>query len=161
MTSIQSKNANKIPLELFILREKFENIKAVRLSLKKDNLYTELIPMDQNDIIYSIFVLSNLKLLFQNLIGIEADLSNEIILKDGIVDINNYYEQMLKENKKNRKMTFYKSENKIRIFNVFQNKQIYSQNNKSAEEVESSDNFSMFNIKDINIEDTKKIKKNL
>ena len=156
MTSIQSKNANKIPLELFILREKFENIKAVRLSLKKDNLYTELIPMDQNDIIYSIFVLSNLKLLFQNLIGIEADLSNEIILKDGIVDINNYYEQMLKENKKNRKMTFYKSENKIRIFNVFQNKQIYSQNNKSAEEVESSDNFSMFNIKDINIEDTKK-----
>ena len=156
MTSIQSKNANKIPLELFILREKFENIKAVRLSLKKDNLYTELIPMDQNDIIYSIFVLNNLKLLFQNLIGIEADLSNEIILKDGIVDINNYYEQMLKENKKNRKMTFYKSENKIRIFNVFQNKQIYSQNNKSAEEVESSDNFSMFNIKDINIEDTKK-----
>ena len=156
MTSIQSKNANKIPLELFILREKFENIKAVRLSLKKDNLYTELIPMDQNDIIYSIFVLNNLKLLFQNLIGIEADLSNEIILKDGIVDINNYYEQMLKENKKNRKMTFYKSENKIRIFNVFQNKQIYSQNNKSAEEVESSDNFSMFNIKDIIIEDTKK-----
>ena len=156
MASIQSKKANKIPLELFILREKFENIKAVRLSLKKDNLYTELIPMDQNDIIYSIFVLSNLKLLFQNLIGIEADLSNEIILKDGIVDINNYYEQILKENKKNRKMTFYKSENKIRVYDVFQNKQIYNQNNKSAEEVESSDNFSMFNIKDINIEDTKK-----
>ena len=41
-------------------------------------------------------------------------------------------------------MTFYKSENKIRIFNLFQNKQIYSQNNKSAEEVESSDNFSSF-----------------
>ena len=158
MNNIQNKNANKIPLELFILREKFENIKTVRLSLKKqDPLYNELKPMEQNDIIYSIFVLSNLKLLFQNLIGIEADLSNEIILKDGIVDINNYYEKTLKQNKKNRKMTYYKSENKIRIFDVYKNKLLYSQNNKSSEEVESSDNFSIFNIKDMSIDDTKKI----
>jgi len=87
MNSIQNKNVNKIPLELFILREKFENIKTVRLSLKKQDIYEESVPMDQNDIIHSIFVLSNLKLLFQHLIGIETDLSNEIILKDEIVDI--------------------------------------------------------------------------
>ena len=157
MNSIQNKNVNKIPLELFILREKFENIKTVRLSLKKQDIYEEPVPMDQNDIIHSIFVLSNLKLLFQHLIGIETDLSNEIILKDEIVDINNYYEQILKENKKNRKMTYYKSENKVRIYDVYKNKNkiLYNQNNKSAEEVESSDNFSMFGIKDMSIDDTK------
>ena len=157
MNSIQNKNVNKIPLELFILREKFENIKTVRLSLKKQDIYEESVPMDQNDIIHSIFVLSNLKLLFQNLIGIETDLSNEIILKDEIVDINNYYEQILKANKKNRKMTYYKSENKVRIYDVYKNKNkiLYNQNNKSAEEVESSDNFSMFGIKDMSIDDTK------
>jgi len=157
MNSIQNKNVNKIPLELFILREKFENIKTVRLSLKKQDIYEESVPMDQNDIIHSIFVLSNLKLLFQHLIGIETDLSNEIILKDEIVDINNYYEQILKANKKNRKMTYYKSENKVRIYDVYKNKNkiLYNQNNKSAEEVESSDNFSMFGIKDMSIDDTK------
>ena len=157
MNSIQNKNVNKIPLELFILREKFENIKTVRLSLKKQDIYEESVPMDQNDIIHSIFVLSNLKLLFQNLIGIETDLSNEIILKDEIVDINNCYEQILKANKKNRKMTYYKSENKVRIYDVYKNKNkiLYNQNNKSAEEVESSDNFSMFGIKDMSIDDTK------
>ena len=157
MNSIQNKNVNKIPLELFILREKFENIKTVRLSLKKQDIYEESVPMDQNDIIHSIFVLSNLKLLFQNLIGIETDLSNEIILKDEIVDINNCYEQILKANKKNRKMTYYKSENKVRIYDIYKNKNkiLYNQNNKSAEEVESSDNFSMFGIKDMSIDDTK------
>ena len=157
MNSIQNKNVNKIPLELFILREKFENIKTVRLSLKKQDIYEESVPMDQNDIIHSIFVLSNLKLLFQHLIGIETDLSNEIILKDEIVDINNCYEQVLKANKKNRKMTYYKSENKVRIYDVYKNKNkiLYNQNNKSAEEVESSDNFSMFGIKDMSIDDTK------
>lgn len=156
MNSIQNKNANKIPLELFILREKFENIKTVKLPLKKHNaIYNELIPLEQNDIIFSIFVLSNLKLLFQRFFGIELDLSNEIILKDELADINNYYEKILKENKRSRKMTYYKSENKKRIYDVYKNK-AFSQNNKSAEEIESSDNFSMFSIREINIDETKK-----
>ena len=156
MNSIQNKNANKIPLELFILREKFENIKTVKLPLKKHNaIYNELIPLEQNDIIFSIFVLSNLKLLFQRFFGIELDLSNEIILKDELADINNYYERILKENKRSRKMTYYKSENKKRIYDVYKNK-AFSQNNKSAEEIESSDNFSMFSIREINIDETKK-----
>ena len=156
MNSIQNKNANKIPLELFILREKFENIKTVKLPLKKHNaIYNELIPLEQNDIIFSIFVLSNLKLLFQRFFGIELDLSNEIILKDELADINNYYEKILKENKRSRKMTYYKSENKKRVYDVYKNK-AFSQNNKSAEEIESSDNFSMFSIREINIDETKK-----
>ena len=156
MNSIQNKNANKIPLELFILREKFENIKTVKLPLKKHSaIYNELIPLEQNDIIFSIFVLSNLKLLFQRFFGIELDLSNEIILKDELADINNYYEKILKENKRSRKMTYYKSENKKRIYDVYKNKS-YNQNNKSAEEIESSDNFSMFSIREINIDETKK-----
>ena len=156
MNSIQNKNANKIPLELFILREKFENIKTVKLPLKKHNaIYNELIPLEQNDIIFSIFVLSNLKLLFQRFFGIELDLSNEIILKDELADINNYYEKILKENKRSRKMTYYKSENKKRVYDVYKNKS-YNQNNKSAEEIESSDNFSMFSIREINIDETKK-----
>ena len=156
MNSIQNKNANKIPLELFILREKFENIKTVKLPLKKHSaIYNELIPLEQNDIIFSIFVLSNLKLLFQRFFGIELDLSNEIILKDELADINNYYEKILKENKRSRKMTYYKSENKKRVYDVYKNKS-YNQNNKSAEEIESSDNFSMFSIREINIDETKK-----
>ena len=156
MNSIQNKNTNKIPLELFILREKFENIKTVKLPLKKHSaIYNELIPLEQNDIIFSIFVLSNLKLLFQRFFGIELDLSNEIILKDELADINNYYEKILKENKRSRKMTYYKSENKKRVYDVYKNKS-YNQNNKSAEEIESSDNFSMFSIREINIDETKK-----
>ena len=157
MSSIQNKNTNKIPLELFILREKFENIKVVKLPLKKHNaIYNEIIPLEQNDVIFSIFVLSNLKLLFQRFFGMELDLSNDNILKDGLADINNYYERILKENRISRKMTYYKTENKVRIYDVYKNRLLYSQNNKSAEEIESSDNFSMFSIREINSEETKK-----
>ena len=156
INAAQNKNKSRIPVELFILRQKFETIKTVKLSLKKHDKYnSDLILLEQSDIILTIFVLSNLKLLFQFLYGIEVDLSNEIILKDEIKDIDNNYERILKENKKNRKMTLYKTENKIRIYDVYKNKTL-SQNNKISEEMESSDNYSMFGKKDISIDETKK-----
>ena len=82
----QKNNTERIPKELLLLREKFENIKTIKFCLKKnDILNNELKSLDQNDIIYNIYVLTNLKLLFKNLFGIELDLSNEIILRDGIM----------------------------------------------------------------------------
>ena len=143
----QLKKENKIPQEVFILREKFENIKIIKLSLKNHNsINNELILLDQNDIMYNIFVLINLKLIFQNLMGIELDLSNEIILKDEILDINAKFEKVLKQTKKNRKMTYYKSENKTRIYDVYKNKILLSSYNRNTttEDIESSDNFSSF-----------------
>ena len=138
---------NKIPQEVFILREKFENIKIIKLGFKNQNsINSELILLDQNDIIYNIFVLINLKLLFQNLMGIELDLSNEIILRDEIQDVNTKFEKVLKLTKKNRKMTYYKSENKTRIYDVYKNKILLSSNNKNTttEDIESSDTFSSY-----------------
>ena len=138
---------NKIPQEVFILREKFENIKIIKLGLRNQNsINSELILLDQNDIIYNIFVLINLKLLFQNLMGIELDLSNEIILRDEIQDVNTKFEKVLKLTKKNRKLTYYKSENKTRIYDVYKNKILLSSNNKNTttEDIESSDTFSSY-----------------
>ena len=154
----KNKSTERIPTELLILREKFENIKTIKFCLKKhDILNNELKTLDQNDIIYNIYVLTNLKLLFKNLFGIELDLSNEIILKDGIMDINNKFEKLLKKVKKNRKMTCYKSENKVRVYDVYKNKLLFSQGSKTInDDLESSDNFSIFGMREMNVDDTKK-----
>ena len=141
------KNDNKIPSEVFILREKFENIKVIKLSIKRHNeLNNDLILLDQSDVIYNIFVLINLKFLFQNLMGIELDLSNEMILKDEIFEINPKFETILKKTKKNRKMTNYKAENKTRVYDVYKKKYSISSNSKNTtnEDFESSDNFSAY-----------------
>lgn len=153
------KSGGNIPLELFILREKFENIKIIKLNLKNNNTINNDLLLDQNDIIYNIFILINLKLIFQNLMGVELDLSNEIILKDQILDVNPKYEKLLKKTKKNRKITFYKSENKIRIYDVYKNKYPFSANKNTTDDLESSDNFSSFLMGNTNIipEDNKKL----
>ena len=158
----QKNNTERIPKELLLLREKFENIKTIKFCLKKnDILSNELKSLDQNDIIFNIYVLTNLKLLFKNLFGIELDLSNEIILRDGIMDINTKYEKLLKKVKKNRKMTCYKTENKVRIYDVYKNKLLFSQGNKNmTDDLESSDNFSIFGMREIIIDETKKQQEN-
>ena len=142
----QIENESRIPFEVFILREKFENIKIIKLSIKQLNmLNNDLILLDQNDIMHNIFVLINLKLLFQNLMGVELDLSNELILRDEIIEINPKYEKVLKKAKKNKKLTFYKTENKIRVYDVYKSKHLLSSINKNTtEDIESSDNFSTF-----------------
>ena len=134
-------NIRKIPIEAILLREKFENVKIIKLSLKKINS-EELI--EQNDIINNIFVLTNLSFLFKNLVGIEIDLSNELILRDEIMDINLKYEQILKLTKKNRKATSYKTENKKRIYDVYKNKTLQSNKLATSEDVESIDNTSSY-----------------
>ncbi len=136
----------RIPLELYLLREKFQNIKIIKLNLKRnDFLNNNELLFEQNDIIYNIFILINLQIIFQSLIGIELDLSNEIILKDIISDCNEVFEKQIKRLKKNRKMTFYRSENKKRVFDVYK-KKIFNSNNKSSmEDVESSDTISILN----------------
>ena len=142
----QNKKDMRIPLELYILREKFEKIKIIKLNIKgHDTINNESLLLEQNDIIYNIFILINLKLLFPSLIGIELDLSNEIILKDELIDINEAYEKQIKILKKNRKMTFYRTENKKRIYDDFKQKIFNNSNNKNTiDDVDSSDTFSLY-----------------
>ena len=138
----------RIPPEFFMLRQKFENIQIVKLSLKSHNAINELILLDQDDIIYNIFILINLSLLFPNFIGIELDLSNELILKDEIQDINQKYEKVLKILKKNGKITCYKKDYKTRIYDIYKSKSIFSNSssnkNTTSEDIESSDTFSSY-----------------
>ena len=144
-----SKNDKSILPEVFILRQKFENIKIVKLNLKKLNtINNELNLLDQEDIIYNIFALINLSFLFPSLIGIEIDLSNDLILKDEILEVNPKYEKVLKALKKSQKTTCYKKETKVRIYDVYKYKSIFSSDSSSkaatTEDFESNETFSSF-----------------
>ena len=76
------------------------------------------------------------------------DLSNELILKDEIQDINQKYEKVLKILKKNGKITCYKKDYKTRIYDIYKSKSIFSNSssnkNTTSEDIESSDTFSTF-----------------
>lgn len=145
----QNKKDMRIPIELYILREKFWNIKIIKLNIKRHDILNntdELLLLEQNDIIYNIFILINLQLLFPNLMGIELDLSNEIILKDELLDINEQFEKQLKRLKKNRKTTYYKTDiSKKRIFDVYKHKILNNSSSKNNEDIDSSDTFSIYN----------------
>ena len=108
-----------IPLEVLILREKFEKVKKLKLILKRNNnnIDNEFF-LEQKDIINNIFILFNLKWLFPNLFEIELDLTNENILKDEIKSNNDKYYQFLKKTKKNKKTTYFQSEYKSRIYDI-------------------------------------------
>ena len=125
---LKTKKPLFIPLEVLILREKFEKIKKLKLILKKncnENLF-----LNEKDIINNIFVLMNLNWLFPNLIQIELDLTNENILKDEISSNNDKFEKFLKKVKKNKKTTNYQSEYKKRIYDL-NKKSIFNEQNQN------------------------------
>ena len=158
---LKTKKPLFIPLEVLILREKFEKIKKLKLILKKNhtNNSNDILLLDQKDILNNIFILLNLKWIFPHLFEIELDLTNEIILKDEIISINDKYEVFLKKIKRNNKSTYYQSEYKKRIYDL-NKKSIFNEQikNNLVDEFELlSESFSMVSsVKDYKDEELKK-----
>ena len=124
------KNILQIPLEILILRERFENIKKLKLILKGNiNINNDLLLLDQKDKMNNNFILFNIQWLFPHLLEIELDLTNEYILKDEILSINNKYNQFLKKTKKNKVRTNLQSEYKKRVYDIHK-KTVFNENNK-------------------------------
>ena len=127
---LKQKSGLIIPLEIFILREKFEKIKKLKLILKRNTSNNELLLLEPKDIINNIFILFNIKWLFPFLIEIELDLTNESILKDEIKSFNEKYKNFLKQTKKNKKSTNYQSEYIKRVYDIHK-KSIFNEQNKN------------------------------
>ena len=155
---LKSKNPIDVPLEVLILREKFERIKKLKLILKRNISNNELLLFEQNDIINYIFILFNLKWLFPFLIEIELDLTNESILKDQIILNNDKFRNFMKKANRNKKITNYQSEYKKKEFDL-NKKSIFNEQNKINQTDDNellSGSFSMISIKDNRDEEIKK-----
>ena len=82
-----------LPVEMLILMRKFSMVKKLRLTINKDfnlcddfndnNFFDEAI-IDQNDLQNNILILLNLEWLFQSLVDLEVDLSNENLIESEI-----------------------------------------------------------------------------
>lgn len=73
-----------LPVEMRLLLKKFSIVKKVKLTLNNNDINhknNEIFKLDSNDIQNNILVLFNLDWLFQNLLELEVDLSNEDLLK--------------------------------------------------------------------------------
>ena len=164
---LKTRKPLSVPLEVLILREKFEKIRTLKLILKQNNNNNEL-RLDSNDLINNIFILFNIKWLFPNLIELELDLTNENIFKENILSFSDIFDKFLKKAKKNKNATYYQSEYKKRDFDVHK-KSVFNEPNKNnlADEFEClSDSLSMLSSakdnKDEEIKNQAKfIKKNL
>ena len=156
---LKLKKPINVPLEVLILREKFEHIKKLKLILKRNTSNNELLLFEQKDIINFIFILFNLKWLFPLLFEIELDLTNESILKDEIILNNDKFRKLIKKAKKNKKTTNYQNEYKTRIFDI-NKKSIFNEQNKNNQTEENevlSGSFSMISsVKDYRDEEIKK-----
>ena len=158
---IKNKKGLNIPLEILILREKFEKIKKLKLILKRTTNNNEFLLLEPRDIINNIFILFNLKWLFPFLFEIELDLTNESILKDEIKSNIEQYNKFIKNAKKNKKITNYQSEYKKRVFDIYK-KSIFNDQNKNNNNEETdflSGSFSMLSSVKDNKDDELKIKK--
>ena len=158
---LKTKKPLYIPLEVLVLREKFEYIKKLKLILKKNhtNNNNDILLLEPKDIINNIFLLLNLKWIFPHLFEIELDLSNEFMLKDEILASVDKYEIFLKKIKRNNKTTYYQSEYKKRIYDI-NKKSIFNEQNKPnfIEDFEflSESNSMMSSVKDNKDEELKK-----
>ena len=135
-----------IPFEIFILREKFAQVKKLKLILKRNyniNDQSSLI-IGSRDIQYNILILLNLKWLFPHLFEMELDLTNEYILRDLVLENEDKYRKFLKKSKRNKKSTYYQSESKKRVFDLYK-KSIFSEQEKTNFEDYTSD-FGSFSI---------------
>ena len=119
-----------IPIEILILREKFEHVKKLKLILKRSINNNEIELLEQKDIFNIIFILFNLKWLFPLMFEIELDLTNENILKDIILANTDRYDKFTKRIKRNQKTTNYQSDYKKRVFDI-NKKSIFNTPNKN------------------------------
>ena len=156
------KNNKKLdlPLEIFILKEKFENIKKLKLILKQNTNNNELLLFESKDIYNNIYILLNLKWLFPFLFEVELDLTNESILKDLVLTNNDKYKTLLKKAKRIKKTTYYQTEYKKRIFDVNKktafNEQKNNLNNMNDENELLTGSFSMLSSAKDNKDEEKK-----
>lgn len=152
----KSKKDAQIPFEIFILREKFIQVKRLKLILKRNNILNEPSSLlGSRDIQNNILILFNLKWLFPHLFEIELDLTNECILKDEIIETSDKYKKFLKKTKRNKKSTSYQSEYKKRVFDLYK-KSIFSEQEKANLEDYTSDIGSFSIISSVKDEDTHK-----
>ena len=127
---IKTSKSINIPIEMLILREKFEHVKKLKLILKRSINNNEIELFEQKDIYNIIFILFNLKWLFPLMFEIELDLTNENILKDIILASSDKYDKFTKRTKRNQKTTNYQSDYKKRIFDI-NKKSIFNTPNKN------------------------------
>ena len=135
----KGKKDAQIPFEIFILREKFAQVKKLKLILKRNYNLNELSSLiGIRDIQNNILILLNLKWLFPHLFEMELDLTNEYILRDLILENKDKYKKFLKKTKRNKKSTYYQSESKKRVFDLYK-KSIFSEQDKTNVEDYTSD----------------------
>jgi len=128
----KGKNDAQIPFEIFILREKFIQVKRIKLIIKRNyNLNEPSSLLGSRDIQNNILILLNLKWLFPHLFEMELDLTNEYILKDQILENADKYRKFLKKAKRNKKSTSYQNESKKRVFDLYK-KSIFSELEKAT-----------------------------
>ena len=127
---IKTSKSINIPIEMLILREKFEHVKKLKLILKRSINNNEIELFEQKDIYNIIFILFNLKWLFPLMFEIELDLTNENILKDIILASSDKYDKFTKRTKRNQKTTNYQSDYKKRVFDI-NKKSIFNTPNKN------------------------------
>ena len=128
--NIKTSKPFNIPIEILILREKFEHVKKLKLILKRSINNNEIELLEQKDIFNIIFILFNIKWLFPLMFEIELDLTNENILKDLILANSDRYDKFTKRTKRNQKITNYQSDYKKRVFDI-NKKSIFNTPNKN------------------------------
>ncbi len=119
------KDKNSIlPVEMLILMRKFSMVKKLKLTINKDYISNSIseegldnisyannidINIEQSDIQNSILILLNLDWLFQSLVDLEVDLSNDYIIESQINLYRNILERFAKYIHKDIKITTYKN----------------------------------------------------
>ena len=124
----EDKNS-QIPVEMIILMRKFNMVKKLRLTINKDyntnyneeNENSQEYFIDHNDIKNNIIILLNLPWLFQSLVDLEVDLSNDNLIDSEI----NLYRYSLE--------CFAKLIHKDIKITTYQNNPLYKRNYESAQ----------------------------
>ena len=103
-----------LPPEMQLLIKKFSTIKKIKLTINDNEDYknkkaNKLFQLDSNDIQNNILVLFNLDWLFQNLLELEVDLSNENLLREQIDIQSNNLEILSDLLNKDTKLSVYHS----------------------------------------------------
>ena len=124
-----------IPVEMIILMRKFNMVKKLKLTINKDYNpnndeeieNSEEIFMDQDDIQNNIIILLNLPWLFQSLVDLEVDLSNDNLI-DSEINVYRYsLECFAKLIHKDIKITTYQNKQLNKRNYDFAQKSIFSQ----------------------------------
>ena len=125
-----------LPVEMLILMRKFSMVKKLKLTINKDfNIYEDLNDnnllgetiIDQNDLQNNILILLNLEWLFQSLVDLEVDLSNDNLIESEINLYRFSLECFAKLIHKDIKITTYQNNNTNKKNYEMAQKSIFSQ----------------------------------